>query len=134
MKIYVDTNIFLRFLLADNPKQSPSTKRLFKQAEENKLKLITHSIIIAEIIWTLDSFYKQPKKEIVKKLKKILSLKALEVIDREALISALSLYEDKNMDFIDAFSAAWMKKQIISQIYSFDRDFDKIEGIRRKQP
>ena len=46
---------------------------------------------------------------------------------------ALEIYQDKNVDFIDAYLGAicLIKGK---RIYSFDRDFDKIAGIDRKKP
>ena len=44
------------------------------------------------------------------------------------------LYVDQEIDFIDAYNAAHMKKQRLSQIYSYDSDFDRIAGISRVEP
>ena len=134
MKIFVDTNVFLRFLLADHPKQSPASRRLFEEAKENKIKLTTHSIVIVEIIWTLQSFFGFSKQEILDKLNVILHFNQLEIIDCDILVMAVEIFGDKNVDFIDAYVASYLVQKKIYQIYSFDKDFDKIGKIKRIEP
>ena len=38
------------------------------------------------------------------------------------------------LDFEDALSAAYMEKQEITEILSYDTDFDRVSGIVRKEP
>jgi len=46
----------------------------------------------------------------------------------------LQIYAKKNLSFTDAFNATFALKNGIKEIYSYDEDFDKIEGIRRIVP
>lgn len=134
MRIFVDSNIFLRFLLADHPKQSPACRKLFEMAKKGKITLVTLPIVIAEIAWVLHSFYKETRKEAARKLKIILLFEGLEVSHGDALIMAGEIFEKKNIDFIDAYIASWLKQEKIKKIYSYDRDYDKIEDIKRIEP
>lgn len=134
MKKFVDTNIFLRFLLADHPQQSPACKKLFEKATKNQIKLVTLSIVIIEISWVLLSFYKESKKEAIKKIKTIIFWENLEILDRDILLSAVDLFEKNNLDFIDAYVASWLEAKKIKQIYSYDHDFDKLENVSRLEP
>ena len=56
--ILIDANIVIRFLLNDSPKLSRKAKAIFRQAEAGEIKLFFDEVIVAEIIWTLSSFYK----------------------------------------------------------------------------
>lgn len=132
--MFVDTNIFLRFLLADHPKQSPACKKLFEKAAQREIKLVTLPIVIAEISWVLSSFYKEPIKEVARKLRIILLCKGLEVPYKDTLLLATKIFEEKKIDFIDAFVSAWLKTEKLTKIYSYDKDFDKIENITRIEP
>lgn len=134
MKKFVDSNIFLRFLLADHPKQSPACRKLFEKASKKEISLVTLPIVIIEISWVLQSFYKRPKKEIAGNLKVILLFDGLEVEEREVLLVAVEMFETKNIDFIDAYVSSWLKLKKIKQIYSYDQDYDKIEEIVRLEP
>lgn len=132
--ILVDTNIFIRFFVADNPKQFTACEKLFKDAAKGKVKLMALPIVIAEIAWLLGSYYHEVKQEIAQKLKTILLFKGLEIVDRNILIIAIQLFENKNIDFTDAYVSSWLTHQKISKIYSYDRDFDNIGDISRIEP
>lgn len=133
MKVFIDTNVFLRFLLADHKTQSPLAKKLFIDAKNRKISLITHSLVIAEIIFTLDSFFNLSKTEIVEKINIILLFNELEIIEKNILLQSITFYKRKNIDFIDAFIAAYAFKNKIN-ICSFDHDFNKIKEINRIDP
>jgi len=49
-------------------------------------------------------------------------------------IEASEEMENSKLDFDDATSLAVMKKLKIDEIVSFDRDFDRVESIRRLEP
>lgn len=38
------------------------------------------------------------------------------------------------MSFVDAYNIAFMEDREIKEIYSYDTDFDKVEGIKRLEP
>ena len=65
---FVDTNVFLRYLTGDDPSKYEDCKTLFKKAIEGKITLATSGLVVAELIWTLLSYYKIPKAEVVEKI------------------------------------------------------------------
>ena len=60
----MDTNIFLRYLTDDVPHQADAVEQLLHQASQGEILLTTNSWVIAEIIWTLDSYYGLSKDDI----------------------------------------------------------------------
>ncbi|MHB1645482.1 MAG: hypothetical protein ACYCSW_03100 [bacterium] len=54
-KIFVDANIFLRYLINDNISISDKIEEIFKKASSGKILLITNSLVIVEIIFILES-------------------------------------------------------------------------------
>lgn len=131
---FVDTNIFLRFLLADHPRQSPRCRKLFEAAKVGKIKLFTSEIVIAELAWVLNSFYKESRKEVAEKLRQIILFEGLTIPNKEVLLLATQKFESQNVDFIDAYNYALSIKKKIGQIYSYDQDFDKLKEIQRIEP
>ena len=49
----------------------------------------------------------------------------------EDMLTALDDMEKHNLDFVDALTLQTMKKNKIKEIYSNDRDFDKVKWIKR---
>ena len=132
--IFVDTNLFLRFLTNDVPAQADAVERLLRQAEENKIQLVTNSMVIAEIIWTLESYYACERGDIQNKVLAILNTPGLQIPEGNLLLKAVIWYAEKNVDFIDAYNAVWMEQKGIEKIYTFDQKhfarFDDIEVVK----
>jgi uncharacterized protein len=131
---FVDTNLFLRFLTNDVPAQADAVEKLLRQAEQNKIQLVTNSMVIAEIVWTLESYYESERKDIQNKILAILNTSGLEISESELILKAIIWYAEKNVDFIDAYNAAWMEKKGIGKIYTLDEKhfarFDDMEVMK----
>lgn len=124
---FIDANLILRYLL-EEPKADLIEKLLGK-----KEKLYLADMVVAEVIWTLISFYKRKKEEFIEALEAFIALEFVNA-DKKLLGTAIEIYKKFNVDYIDAYLAALMQKKNIKILYSFDRDFDKIPGIRRLEP
>jgi predicted nucleic-acid-binding protein len=132
---FADTNLFLRFLTNDIPAQANKVEALLRRAGKGETRLITTSMVIAEIVWTLESYYQVPKSEIQDKVLAILNTPGLEVDGADLLLQAAVWYAEKNTDFIDAFNAAWMLKHGVENALTFDqKHFNRFEGITALQP
>ena len=132
---FVDTNLFLRFLTNDLPVQADKVEGLLRRAGKGEVKLVTTSMVIVEIVWTLESFYQVPKSEIQDKVLAILNTPGLDVDGADLLLQAAVMYAEKNVDFIDAFNAVWMMKQGVENAYTFDqKHFNRFEGITAQLP
>ena len=104
-----------------------------KISSGKKVKAFTSSLILAEINWVLESFYKFKKSEIIKALKSILNLKGLKIIDKANPMLAIEIFQNFNVKFIDALIASnsqLFKKEAV--VLSYDKDFDKIKIIRKE--
>ncbi len=64
----------------------------------------------------------------------LLTVAALRVPNRKSILRALDLFASTNLDFADALSVAHMERMKLTTIISYDRDFDKVSGIQRKEP
>jgi len=130
-KIFIDTNIFLRYLTKDDPSKYDKCRKIFKKAIEGNAELVTSGIVIAELIWTLLSYYKVQKADVIEKISIIVNTDNLYIPDKDIITDALVLFGRKNIDYIDAYNAVFMKHYGFEEIYSYDEDFDAVEGIKR---
>jgi predicted nucleic acid-binding protein len=131
---FLDTNILLRFFTGDDSQKAQQALNLFMRIERGEEKVITSSSVIFETVYTLQSFYKLARGEIKDKLLPIISMRGVHLPDKGVYYRAFDLYVTKNISFADAYNAAYMISEEIFNIYSWDRDFDKIEGIVRLEP
>jgi predicted nucleic acid-binding protein len=130
----VDANIFLRYLTEDVPEQAEKARDLLERAERGEEDLVTTVLTIAEIVWVLESVYELDRSSIRAKVVAILGLPGLTVEDQEVLLQAVVWYEEKNVDFADCYSAAWMEHHGLEEVYTFDQDFDRFEGLTPRRP
>jgi predicted nucleic-acid-binding protein len=133
-KVFFDTNFLLRFYLDDIPKHSAKAKKMVQAAKESSLLLVTDLIVICEMVWVLDSFYKLDKKEISEKMTNLYRTAGIVILNGEILPDALAVYIDKNIDFTDAIIGASAIKNNIEYLASFDKKHvDRLSdlGIKR---
>lgn len=128
--IFVDTNVFLRFFVADVEDLYEKARDLFEKAEKGEIKLVTSEMVIAEIIWVLESYYGFLKEEIREVVKSLLHTKGLKVMNSNLIEEAIERYKDNNVEFIDAYSSSLVKKRGYNRIATFDKKhFKRLEGI-----
>ena len=134
-KWFADANLFLRYLTNDVPKQADAVERLLDAAERGDVRLVTNAMVIAELVWVFLSFYKLPKDTIKAYLLGILHTPGLDVADRDLVLQALAWFVEKNVDFIDAYTAAWMQEHDLTTIATFDTShFKHFEQLTVKVP
>jgi len=132
---FVDTNVFLRFLTNDDPAKADRARALFQKAIDGEVELLTSLMVIAEIVWTLESFYGLEKSDIAKKVEAILSTPNLECPESEIIFQALDFYAEKNVDFIDAYHAFLLAEKEIPRILAYDRKhFGRVDWLDVVEP
>ncbi len=134
-RCFADTNLFLRYLTNDVPQQADAVERLLRQAAAGEFVLVVNSLVIAEIVWVLESFYHLSRDDVRAKVLAILNTPGLEVLDAELILQAVTWYAEQNVDFIDAYNGAWMLAQGISTVSTFDQGhFARLQGIEVRVP
>ena len=122
---FVDTNYFLRFLLADVSEQHRKAKGLFEDAALGKIKLFTSTIVFFEIYWVLASFYEKDKKQLTKILSDLLLMSFVKLIERDLLKQALEVFTKSNLDLEDSFNLVYAKKKKARIFKTFDKKLRK---------
>ena len=134
---FVDTNIFIRLLAADDEKKSEACFRLFQRVQRGEESVTTAEAIIAEVVYVLSSpsLYHLSHEDISARLRPILSLRGLQLRYKRTYLRALDLYAAHPfLDFEDALAVAHMERHGISEIVTYDRDFDRIPNLTRIEP
>jgi len=128
--VFADTNLFLRYLTNDVPEQANAVESLLSRAAAGEVALVTNSLVLAEIVWTLESFYGLSRAEIQEKATAIINTPGLAVPEADLILQALADYVHHNVDFIDGYNHAWMLQHGATHIYTFDRrHFSRLAGI-----
>ncbi len=134
-KVFIDTNISIRYLTNDDPAKADRVELLLDRAEKGEIVLITTELVIAEIVWVLESFYGLKNTTIEPMIHAILATPGLKVINGSLVDKAIDYYVTHNIDFIDGYISALMDQEKIDVIYSYDKKhLSRIHSIQRKEP
>ncbi|MFV1950919.1 MAG: PIN domain-containing protein, partial [Nitrospinota bacterium] len=110
-------------------------ENLIHRAEKGELKILIPSIVIAELIWVLESFYQLKADDIAELVEAIISTPGFDITDKKMIISAVKLSGTDTIDFIDAWIIEFAKERDVNTIYTFDKKhFRDVEGITTKSP
>ncbi len=125
----LDANVIIRYLVEDDEKKADAIEHLLKSDEV----LILTDVTISEIVWVLSSYYENTRNEIVEKISTLIQLSSIKCNKRLVLL-ALSLFQKYNIDWVDAYLAAYGEENNIDEMYSYDHDLDKVKGVKRLEP
>lgn len=132
--IFVDTNLFLRFLLKDNLSQYQEAKQLFLQAAQSKVSLFTSIVVFFEVFWVLRSTYKKDKQTLIDKLDKLLRLN-VEFADHLLLIESVNVFKKLNLSLEDCYNLCLAKERGVKEFKTFDiklgKEFEKLVGKKK---
>jgi predicted nucleic-acid-binding protein len=115
MKVAVDTNVLVRIVVHDDPKQTRTAIRLLGEADS----IIVASPTLCELAWVLRSVYHFDSSELAHAIREVLSVGNV-ITSRAAADFGLRVLEAGG-DFADgviAYEGKWMGGEIFA---SFDR-------------
>jgi predicted nucleic acid-binding protein len=133
----VDADVVIRLLTGDDPSKQRAAAQLFARVERGEIRLRTPSTTIADAVYVLTSrrLYGWSQRQVQAALGPLVMLPAFEVAERETVARALALFAAQaRLDFGDAMVAASAQETGGTDVYSYDRDFDRVPGIRRLEP
>lgn len=131
---FIDTNIFLRHLTGDDPAKAQACFQLIQDIEQGSITAWTSELVIAELVFVLHKQYKLDRTTVRDLLLPLISLPSLKIAHKRMYHRVFELFTDGPLGYNDAYNAALMELNKATEIYSYDAEFDRIEGISRKEP
>lgn len=96
----IDTNVVVRFLVNDEPRQAASAKALIEQQ-----RVLVTATVMMETEWVLRGAYGQDRRRVVRALHAFARLPNVELDDGERIVQALD-WAEAGLDFADALHLA----------------------------
>jgi predicted nucleic acid-binding protein len=128
--LFLDANAILRYLRNDVPAQANAVRVRLAEAQSGRLILELHPLILAEVLFVLQSYYSVPREKIAAVLNTFLDTPGIKMHEEERVRKALTRYVEKNVSFVDAHLAT-LGAENSTAIFSFDKGLDKFKDIRR---
>ncbi len=130
MSAFLDTNVVVRHLTGDPPRQARRATALLAAADE----LLLPDVIVAELVFVLESYYRVAREHIVDLVRAVLGFPAVVVVDESLLQRALEVYETDRVHFAEAYLVACAERAGVRRVVSFDRSLDRVQTIERIEP
>jgi len=135
---FLDANIFLRHLTQDDPVKAQACLQLFRAIGQGSSPAWTSDLVVAEVVFVLSSKqgsqYGYARPQIRDGLLPLLLLPSLALPSKPLYPRIFALYTTLAIDFIDAYHAALVESSAQPELYSYDRDFDRVTSIKRLEP
>lgn len=116
----VDTNVLVRWIVDDDPRQAERVQKLFEEVSDLRSPLFVPSTVMLELEWVLRSRYKFEKSAVLGAFNALLETQELEIQDEPALERALSLYRQSSADFADCMHAGQCGSAGRVPMFTFD--------------
>lgn len=127
--IGLDTNVLVRYIAQDDPRQSAKATRLIESLTDDAPGYVS-TVSIVELVWVLMGCYASTKSEICEVLETLLRTKEIVVAHADTVWKALRMYKESKADFADCLIERSANEAGCSHTATFDRDAAKNCGMR----
>ena len=119
--IGLDTNVVIRYLTQDDARQAAKANKLIEQQLSPKSPGFITVITMVEIVWVLESCYRQNRDDISRVLYSLLTTKQLVVECADKVYLALRRYGNAKADLSDALIAIIAEQEGCERVVTFDK-------------
>ena len=127
--IGLDTNVLVRYVAQDDPKQSPKASRLIESLTADAPGYVG-IVSVIELVWVLTGCYSLTRDEIGEVLETLLRTKEIVVAQADIVWKALRLFKDGKADFADCMIEESASEAGCSYTATFDREAAKYCGMK----
>ena len=127
---FVDSNVFI-YVLVKSPKDDYMTaKRILQRIEEGE-ETITNTAVIQEIVdWLEYNDRRREVKMLLTAINSYITMKKAKISWNE-IMEAIGDMKKYDLDLVDALTLQTMKKYGVKEIYTKDKGFDRVKGVKR---
>ena len=127
--IGLDTNVLVRFLVADDEAQAARVRSYIERAITGGETLYINRIVLVETVWILTKFYRQPRPAVADTIERILLAAEFEVEEKQLAWEALHEFRRGTADFADALIGAVNRAAGCSTTATFDKEAGKLKNF-----
>jgi predicted nucleic-acid-binding protein len=126
--IGLDTNVLVRYVMQDDPKQSQKASRLIESLTPDTPGFVP-LVALIELVWVLISCYGLTREQVAQALDGLLRAKEI-VLDRAEQVSqALRTFSTSTADFADCLIERTAAEAGCEKTMTFDTDAAKAAGM-----
>jgi predicted nucleic-acid-binding protein len=127
--IALDTNVLVRFLLADDEEQAGRAKALIERRATTSDPAYITNLVMAELFWLLHRGYKISRKDLCCLLDGVLTKSEFHFENTDAVLYAFEIYRSGRGDFADALLGRVARQYGCETTYTFDKRASSLEDF-----
>lgn len=126
--IAVDTNVLVRLLVEDDPREAEAARALVATAKEDGEPILVVDPVLCELEWVLEAAYDATRKDIAKAVQGLLEDEAFVFVDRTSVAEALGHYRQTSADLSDCLILVGARRSGARTTVTFDRRLRRVPG------
>ena len=126
--IGLDTNVLVRYIMQDDPRQSPKATRLVGSLTAGSPGLVP-LVSVVELVWVLSSCYGLTREQLVQALELMLRTKEIIIDGADLVTKALRIFKVSNADFADCLIERTASSAGCTKTMTFDISAAKTAGM-----
>ena len=131
--IGLDTNVIVRYLAQDDPRQSAAASRFIERTLSPENPGLIVAITLCEVVWVLAECYGADRARIRAVMEGLLSSRQLAVDEADLVWKALRAWDASSADFSDALIGQIVAARGGEKTLTFDRAAAKLPGFELLQ-
>jgi predicted nucleic-acid-binding protein len=125
----LDTNVLVRYLVADDVQQTALAVKLVEQSRRAGNSLYISTVVLCEVVWVLTRSYGQAKAEIIRILELILRTEQF-LIERDPIVRhSLDAFRSGRADFANYVIGEICREAGCEDCVTFDRGLNGAVGF-----
>ncbi|MFN3630756.1 MAG: PIN domain-containing protein [Casimicrobiaceae bacterium] len=126
--IGLDTNVLVRYIMQDDPKQSPRATELIESLDADTPGFVA-LVSVVELYWVLTSCYSLTAGQVKQALEALLRTREIVVDRADQVLRALRVFGDGKADFADCLIERAAAAAGCARILTFDVRASKHAGM-----
>lgn len=126
--ICLDTNVLVRYIMQDDPRQSPKAARLIESLDADRPGFVT-VVSVVELYWVLTACYGLAGHDVRQALEALLRSKQIVVDRADQVLRALRVFDDGKADFADCLIERIASSAGCTETVTFDAGAAKYAGM-----
>jgi predicted nucleic-acid-binding protein len=124
--ISLDTNILVRLLTNDEPRQTRKARVALDQAVQDQHRIWVSLVVVCELVWILRRLYGYDKAQVIVAVTALLKFSGLELENPKAIKKALDQFAHSPADFSDILLGHLSMEQGAAHVLTFDKKAAKL--------
>lgn len=126
--IGLDTNVLVRYIMQDDPKQSPKATQIVESLEGVGSGYVT-LVSLVELVWVLSASFDLARPQVAQALEGIIRTKQFKIESADQVIRALRVFKVGTSDFADCLIERSANSAGCEKTVTFDVNASKHAGM-----